>query len=117
MERFADGTRVRVDAPDSEIEAEGLAFEAPIRTDLGVEAGLATLDTSVSGLRVSRLGAELARVGSMAAAVTSRHLELAHFFDDARFTLDVGDAETTDVGAWKHYFPSTSALVHPLGEA
>ena len=62
---------------------------AAIRTELGVEAGVGTVDTRVTGLRVSRLGAEQARVTSIAAVVTSRHLQIAQAFDDARFALDV----------------------------
>jgi len=36
------------------------------------------------------LGLEQARVGSIAAVVTSRHLRLANAFDDALFSVDVG---------------------------
>ena len=52
----------------------------------------------------------------MAATVTSRHLEIARAFDDATFTLDVGGAETADVGAWKHYFPSAPGLTLRSGK-
>jgi hypothetical protein len=109
--KFASGTQVTLQAADCEVEAKGLAFRAPIRNELGVAGDLATLYTRVSGLRVSRLGVEQARVASIAATVTSRHLELTHFFDDAHFTLDVGGAESKNVGAWQHSLPSTSDFV------
>jgi hypothetical protein len=109
---FSDGTQVRIDAPDGRIDADGLAFEAPIDTQLGVVGDLGTIDTTISGLRVSHSGAELARAASVAATATSRRLQLAHgLFDDAHFTLDVGRAETNDVGAWKQFLPSTSTFV------
>jgi hypothetical protein len=108
--RLADGTRVRIDAKDCAIEAKGMAFEAAIRTDLGVHGGVGTLDTRVSGLRVSRSGMEQARVASIAAIVTSRHTRIAQAFDDARFALDVTGAET-DVVAWRSYLPSASASI------
>jgi hypothetical protein len=106
--RFADGTRVGIDATDCAIEAKGLAFEAAIRTELGVGAGVGTVDTRVTGLRVTRLGAQQARVASIAAVLTSRHLQIAQAFDDARFALDVAGAET-DVVAWRRYLPPAAA--------
>jgi len=96
--KLGDGTHVRIDAPDCDIQAVGLGFVAPIRTEFSVGRDLATIDNRISGLRVSRLGAEEARVASITAAVTSSHLELAGAFDDARFNLDVGGAESNDVG-------------------
>jgi hypothetical protein len=98
---FADGTRMSIEATDCQVDAVGMTFEAPIHTDFGVAGDLATVDTRGSALRVLRSGAEQARIASIAATVTSRHLQLAHLFDDARFTLDVRDAETNDVGAWR----------------
>ncbi len=109
--KLADGTRVRTDATDCAIEADGVVFEGTIRTELGVAGDLATFDTRVSDLRASQLGVEQGRVASIAATVTSRHLELARGFDDARFTLDIGGVETNDVGSWKHFLPSTSPFV------
>ena len=109
--KLIDGTQVLTEANDSVVEAAGLAFEAPIRTELGVEGDLATVDTRVSGLRISHLGVEQARVASIAATVTSRHLELVRIFDDARFTLDVKRAETNDIAAWKDLLPSMSPVV------
>jgi hypothetical protein len=109
--KLADGTRVRTEATDCEIEADGLAFEAPIRTDVGVDGNLATIDTRVTGLRVSRFRVEQASVASIEATVTSRHLQLAHLFDDARFALEVGGAQTNDLGRWKPYLPSTPTFV------
>jgi hypothetical protein len=114
--RFAAGTRVLTEAKDCKLEAKGLVFEAPVRAEFFVDGDLATLDTRVSALRVSRLGLEQARVASLVATVTSRHLELAHIFDDARFTLDVGGAETHDVGAWQRFLPSTSPFVVRSGK-
>ena len=108
--RFADRTRVRFDTTDCEIEAEGLTFAAPIGTELGVDGDTATLDARVTGLRVSHLGVEQARVASIAAIVTSRRLRLADALDDARFSIDVGGAETSDVAAWRRYLPSTSPV-------
>jgi hypothetical protein len=108
--KLADGTRVLTEANDSLVEAAGLAFEAPIRTELGVNGDLATVDARVSGLRISHLSAEQARVASIAATVTSRHLQLVRVFDDARFTLDVKGAETNDLAAWKDLLPSTSPV-------
>jgi hypothetical protein len=114
--KLLPGTRVRTEATDCVVEAAGLAFEAPIRSDLGVDTDRVTLDTRVSGLRVSRRGAEQGRVSSIAATVTSSHMKLADAFDDARFTLDVAGAETNDVGAWKHLLPSTSPFVIRSGK-
>jgi hypothetical protein len=112
---FADGTKLRIDSPDGRIEAAGLAFDAPIRTEVRVASGVGSVEARASDLRVSHVGADLARVASTAAAVTSRHLQLAHGFDDARFTLDVGGAETDDVGAWRGFLPSTSPFVFRSG--
>jgi hypothetical protein len=109
--KLGDGTRVSIEATDSEADAAGLTFKAPIRTEFGVDGDLAAIDARVSGLRVTHLGVEQARVGSIAATVTSRHLQLAHAFDDARFTVDLGGFETNDIAAWKHFLPSTSTLV------
>jgi hypothetical protein len=109
--KLGDGTRVWSETTDGAIEADGLVLEAPIRTELVVDGDLATIDAHVSGLRVSRHGVQQARVATIAVAVTSRRLELAHAGGDARFTLDVGGARTNDIGAWQTYFPSTSSLV------
>lgn len=105
---FADGTRVRSDATGCELEGEGLTFEAPVRTELRVDGDLATIDTRVSGLRVSHLGVGLARVASIAARVTGRHPQLAHGLDEGRIMLDVTGAETSDIGVWRPFLPSTS---------
>jgi hypothetical protein len=113
--RLADGTRMQSEAPDGEIETDGLSFQAPIRTDVGIDGGLATIDIHVPGLRVSHLGVEQAHATSIAAAVTSRHLQLSHGFDDALFTVDIGGAGTRNLGAWVHYLPSTSAFVVQSG--
>jgi hypothetical protein len=109
--KLAAGTRIRSEAPDSVVEAAGLAFEAPILGELGVDADLASLDARISGLRISQHGVERARVASIAASVTSPRVQLARLFDEARFTLDVGGAATNNVGAWKHFLPSTSPFV------
>lgn len=109
--KLAAGTRVRTGAADLGLETKGLVFAAPIHTELVVDGDLATLDMRVSDLRVSQPGVERARVASIAATVTSRRLELARVLDDTRFTVDVGGAETNDVGAWTHLFPSTSPFV------
>ncbi len=114
---LAGGTRVGIEAADARIDADGLAFEAPVRADVGVDGDRGTLGAHVSSLRVSRLSAERARVASIEATVTSRHLRLTHFFDDARATLDVGGAETADVAAWRDYLPSTSPFVLRSGPA
>ena len=109
--RLSDGTRLSSETTDGAIEVDGLALEAPIHTELGVEGDLVTIDTRVSGLRVSRLGVEHAQVASIAVAVTSHQLQLAHLgAGDAHFTLDVGGARTSDIGAWQRYLPSTSAF-------
>jgi hypothetical protein len=106
-----DGTHVSSEATDGAIEAAGLVLEAPIRTELGVEGRVATIDTNVSGLRISHLGVELARVASISVAVTSRQLRLAHLGGgDARFSLDVGGARSDDLGAWQRYLPSMPAF-------
>ncbi len=105
---LADGTSVRMDAEDCQIEAGGLAFQAPVRTEFRVQRELATMDAQVTGLRVARLGVEQARVASVAATLTSRQLHLAHVVDDARFTLDVDGAETSDPGAWGALLSSAS---------
>jgi hypothetical protein len=109
--RLADGTHVHSEATDCAVEAAGLVFEAPVRLELAVDVDLATAETRVSGVRVSRLGAQQARVASIAATLKSRHLQVENFFDDARFTLVVGGAETSNIGAWTRYLPSTSPLV------
>ncbi len=95
---LVDGTRARIDATDCELEASGLDFDATIRSEFRVDRDLATFDNRISGLRVSHLGAEQGRVDSIGAAVTSQHLRLATVFDDARFRLDLGGAETDDIG-------------------
>jgi len=115
--KLGDGTRVESEAVDAAIEADGLVFEAPIRTELGVDGGLATVEARLSGLRVSRHGVEQAGVAALVALVTSRQLQLAHAGGDARFTLDVGGAETKDIGAWQTYFPSTSSWLVRSGVA
>ena len=105
--KLAAGTRVRTEPADAEVETQALTFEASVRSEFGVEAGLATLDTRILALRVSQRGSERARASSIAVAVTSGRLELARAFDDARFTLDVTGGETTDIGGWKDFLPST----------
>jgi hypothetical protein len=98
--RLGDGTTGRVDGTDCEIEAHGLVFRSPFAATFAVVGGLATIDTLVSGLRVSRLGRERGRLGSMSLKVTDRHLRLAQVFDDAQFKLDISRAETDDLGSW-----------------
>ncbi len=109
--KLTAGTRVRTEATETVVEAQGLTFESPIRIDLDIDGDLATINARVAGLRVSQLGEERARIASIAATVTSRRLKLSHLFDDAHFTLDVGGAETSDVSAWRHLLPSTSPFV------
>ena len=108
---LAAGTQVTLDAADCALEAGGLLLTAPIRNELRVEGGLATAGASVTGLRVSRGGAELASVASVEASVTSRRLQLSHLFDgDARFTLEVAAARTGDLAPWLRQLPPTRAL-------
>jgi hypothetical protein len=107
---LADGTHVSTEADDCAIGAGALVLEAPIRIEIGVQEHLATIDMRVSGLRVSGPGAERAHLASIAVAVTSRELRLAHLGGDARFAVDVGGATTSDIAAWQHYFPSTSTF-------
>ncbi len=120
--RLDEGTRARVDMTDCTIDAEGLKVEAPTRTELGVLGGLATVGLHVSELRASHLGVSQARVASVDALVTSRHLQIAHAFDDARFTLDVAGVET-DLVAWTRYLPAAfipilrSSIVKAHGHA
>jgi hypothetical protein len=109
--RLAEGTRVRTEATNCQIESDELALEARLRTELGVEGDLATIDTRASGLRVSRRGVEQARVTSIAATVTTKHMRIAQVFDDAQFTVDVEGAETNDLGAWGYLLPSTPPFV------
>jgi hypothetical protein len=109
-------TRVQILGTDCRIEARGLAFAAPILMSLAVDGNLATVDTTVSDLCVSRLGVELARVASVAATVTSRRLQVASIFGDAGFSLDVGGVVTQDVGAWTHFVPSSSKLLIVSGK-
>jgi len=101
----ANGTQVSTEADDCAIGAGALVLEAPIRTELGVQEHLATID-----MRVSGAGAERAHIASIAVAVTSGELQLAHLGGDARFAVDVGGATTNDIAAWQHYFPSTSTF-------
>ena len=108
---LADGTSVEMDAQDCQIEADGLAFQAPIRTEFRVQRDVATLDAHVTGLRVVRRAVEQGRIASVAANVTSHELRLERGFDDARFTVDVGGAETTDVGAWGAFLSSAPTWV------
>ncbi len=83
--------------------------------DLGVAGDLATVEARVTGLRVSRLGVEQARAVSIAATVTTRHLRMAHAFDDAQFSLAAGGVETDDVGAWKELSPVHVARSRSVG--
>jgi hypothetical protein len=110
--RLTAGTRVSTEMTDTKVEADGLAFDARIGTELGIDGDLATLDTHIAGLHVSRLGVERGRVESIAATIVSHDLQLAHaFFHDARLALDVSGAQTHDVGLWKDFLPSTSTFV------
>ena len=113
--KIADGTVVRTEATDCELDAKGLALTGPVRTEVAVDGGRAAVDTRISGLRVSRGGVEQARVASIAAGLTSRRLQIASLFDDARFTVDVGGATTNDIAAWQRYVPSTAAFVVRVG--
>jgi hypothetical protein len=114
--KLLDGTHVSSETTDAVIEAAGLALEAPIRTELGVTDRVATIDTQVSGLRISRLGLEHARVASISATVTSRQLRLARLGGgDVRFSLDVGGARTNDLGAWQRHSSPTSVFAVQSG--
>ena len=114
--KLADGTRVLGKSTDCRLEASGLAFEATIVNELGIHRDLATLRTHLSGLRVSRLGVERARVVSIATTLTGRKLHLAQLLGDARFSLDVSGAETSDIGLWRDLFPSISSFVVRSGK-
>lgn len=111
--RLADGTRVRIDAEDCEIAARGIAFESGILAELRIDAGAGAIDTRVTGLRISGRGTEHARVGSIAATVTSGHLQIARAFDDARFALDVTGAETDLAGLGRYLPPAPVSLLSP----
>ena len=113
--KLARGTGVWNDAADCEIEAGGLAFAAPIRAELGVSGDVATVEARVPGLRVSRVGAEMAHVASTVATVTTSRLRLADLFDDAHVDLDVVGAEARDIGAWERYVQPASPLLVRLG--
>jgi hypothetical protein len=99
-----------VETVDGAIEADGLTFEAPVRTQLGVDGDLATIDMRIAGLRVSHQGVEQAQVASTAVTVTSRQLQLADLGGDAHFAVEVGGAGTKDLGAWQRYLPSSIAI-------
>jgi hypothetical protein len=113
--KLADGTRVRTETTDCVLETQGLVFESKVNSELVVDGPVVTVDTRFSGLRLSQRGAELAQVASIALAVTSRQLQLAHLFEDARFTLGASGATTKDVGAWRDLLPSTSPFVVSSG--
>jgi hypothetical protein len=103
------GTRIGTETMKCEVEAGGLALEAPMNMALGIDADVATAEAFVSDLLVSDSGEELARAASIEARLTTHHLHLAHIFDDARFSLVVGDAVAEDVGVWK--LPLAKAFV------
>jgi hypothetical protein len=110
--KLASETRVRTEPADAVLETRGLTLDVPIRSALAVDDGTATLDTRISGLRISHVGTEQARVASVVAVLSSGQLRLARLFEDTRFALDVRGAETSDIGNWKSFFPSTRTLVH-----
>ncbi len=114
--KLADGTRVLGKSTACRLEASGLAFEATIASELGISRDLATLQTQLSGLRVSRLGVERARVASIAATLTSQKLHLAKPFGDARFSVDVSGAGTNDIGLWRDVLASMSSVVVRSGK-
>jgi hypothetical protein len=114
--KLVSGTRILTEAADCEVGTADLTFRAPIRTTLAVDAGLGTIETRVSDLRVSRSGVEQARVSSLVAAVKSRQLELARAFGDTVFSLDVADAEANDLGEWMRFLPSASSLAIRSGK-
>jgi hypothetical protein len=113
--RLVKETRVWSEATGCAMEADGLVLKARMRTQLGVDQNLGTLDTRVSDLRVSRAGVERARVDGMSVVLTSLQLQVAHLGGDARFTVDVGGVRTDDLGGWQSYLPSTSILVVQSG--
>lgn len=109
--RLAPGSRATTEAEECNVEAKGLVSESSMRTELRVDADLATMEAHVSNLRISRARAERASIASIAATVTSRQLLLSRVFDDARFSADVSGAKTSDVGAWKDLLPATLGFV------
>jgi hypothetical protein len=108
---LAPGTRVSVEAKDSEIDGYDMTLNAQARAEIDVEQGVehpafaGAIHGRVSEVRVSRRGAEQARARAIEATLTTRHLDVADAFNDALFALDVHGAETGDLEAWTRLFP------------
>jgi hypothetical protein len=115
------GTRVSIEALDSEVEASDLALDVPARAELDVErdhgsAGAsAAVHARVSDARVWRRGIEQAHAGVIEASLTTRHLDMVHVFDDALFAVDVHGAETSDLDKWRPFAPFASGGVFHSG--
>jgi hypothetical protein len=118
---LAAGTRVSVEATDSEIEAHGAALfgsgraELEVRRSDGAPGPVATVHAVVSDVRVWRSGAEQARARAVTATLTTRHLDVAHAFDDALFAVDVRHAETNDLGPLRQLLPNVPQVVFDSG--
>ncbi len=110
--RLEPGTRISVEATDSEVDARDLTLDASARAELDVEKDpgsgemLAAIHAHASDTRVWRRGIEQARAGAIEAALTTRHLDVVHVFDDAVFAVDVHRAETSDLDEWRRFVPS-----------
>jgi hypothetical protein len=113
--KLVAGTHARTEPTDALLETQGLAVVAPVRSEFGVDGGVATVKARISGLRISHLGRERARVASIAATLTSGQLRIAQGFEDARFVLDVGRAETSDIGGWQDFLPTTRTIAVSSG--
>ena len=107
---------------DARATARGFAFEASLQAALLVDPDhLADLDLRVAGLQVSAVsggGPARARVASLAATFTSRHVDLGEQpFSDPAYAVEVDGAETDSLASWRARLPLPADLEITSGPA
>jgi hypothetical protein len=96
------GTHLHSAAFDSRARAGGLTFETSLQADLHVDdENVGYADLRVEKAQVSAEGRPRGRAAAIAAALSSRQLDLAHPFADTTYSVDVDAAWTDSLSYWR----------------
>ncbi|MGH7328399.1 MAG: hypothetical protein ACREJX_08620, partial [Polyangiaceae bacterium] len=98
---LSSGTRARADVHALDMKVSAVEARASAHSDFVVdEAGSLTGTIASENLRVEKSGAPPAACNSVLSTITSRHLDLAHGFDDAHVRLQARGVTTQSLERW-----------------
>ncbi len=110
--KLATGTAILIDSTDARVSAEGHSAVGTARSKLSVVAGEARLEIAIAPLAVEREDekAPLLRVRAVEVAARSRGLDVARFFEEPSYAIDVTEGQLPDLRLFTKYLGKGGAL-------